>query len=146
MKLYLSIFVCSLFLLSCNSTTTTEEGGESSKVEQLAAEVIGIHDEVMPKMEIINDLQVKLEKKKEGKVKAAMQTAIEQAEKQLQAADDAMMTWMREYKMPTKNDSRSEKELIEYLEGEKKRITAVKNLMLNSIKVGERWTKDVEDK
>ncbi len=144
MKFYLQLLLGSLVFFSCNSTTTTQSENELSKVELLAAEVIGIHDEVMPKMETINDLRVKLEKRKEGKLKTAMLEAIDKSLNKLEAADDAMMSWMRAYKMPSKNDERSEEELIKYLESEKKRITEVKNLMLSSIADGENWATGME--
>ncbi|MEM9546056.1 MAG: hypothetical protein AAGA77_08785 [Bacteroidota bacterium] len=94
----------------------------------LEVEVIAIHDEVMPKM---GDMY-----KARKELRAIMEKTADESEKSviiklindLVNADEGMMTWMHEWKVPNK-----EPEKTDYLLKEKERITKVKNDMLSSL-------------
>lgn len=95
----------------------------------LEAEVIAIHDEVMPKMGDMHvarkQLRSELEKTADETVKAKILKMIVD----LEDADEGMMSWMNEWKVPE-----NEAEKIDYLHKEKEKITKVKIDMLSSLK------------
>ncbi len=106
--------------------------GCSPSIEDMKEEVMAIHDKVMPEMGTINRLA------KELKVIAgdSLSTKDQRIEIKkhidaLETADDAMMSWMAEYKAPG-NDLSAEK-AKEILQKEKEKISIVRDQMLNSI-------------
>jgi hypothetical protein len=119
-------------MFSCKNET-------SDKVELLKTEVIGIHDEVMPKMTDIHKnkklLREALNVVSEGNNKDVILLHI----KKLEEADEAMMAWMGEYKIPT-----GEQEAITYLQGQKVEIERVKKMMLLSIEKSNEIIKQYE--
>jgi len=95
----------------------------------LEKQVMAVHDEVMPRLGELNkdrkELQKILKDVEDETAKTELLTAITALEK----ADDGMMDWMAEWKVP------SEVELQEsYLNKEMVKITKVKTDMLESMK------------
>lgn len=114
----LLIFLCLItFFSSCREKSTLEQ------------EVMAVHDEVMPKLGELNkdrkSLQTILKTTTDDTKKAELLTAISALEK----ADDGMMDWMSDWKVP--NEPTEQKA---YLEKEMIRITKVKTDMLESMK------------
>lgn len=114
----LLIFLCLISLFSsCREKSTLEQ------------EVMAVHDEVMPKLGELNKdrkkLQTILKSSKDKAVRAELLTAIAALEK----ADDGMMDWMAEWKVPS--DPEAQKA---YLEKEMIRINKVKDDMYSSMK------------
>lgn len=129
-KIWIGVFFVALAMSACGAGKAEKE---QKQQEALAKEVIGIHDEVMPRMGEL----VKL--RKQVKEKLNVWTAdstvdhsahIQQATQvvaDLDAADKAMMDWMHEY---NGGQGLYEHELImTYLNDEKVKITAVKEHM-----------------
>lgn len=77
-------------LLSCNNKSDAQK-----KYEQNFEEVLRIHDEVMPKMGKLNALSVEL--KKQIDTSSNDFQKYEKARKDLEAAYDFMMDWMRDF-------------------------------------------------
>jgi hypothetical protein len=100
---------------------------QENNVEKMKAEVMAIHDEVMPEMDNLMNLQRQL-KSEIDRLDSAGET--EKADKlkllvqQLQEADEAMMQWMRKYKDPSPD--MNEERALEYLQAEKESISNVK--------------------
>ncbi len=94
----------------------------------LQAEVMAIHDEVMPKMGAMHlarkNLRNVLTKTEDKKLKAEILAMISD----LRKADEGMMVWMHEWKVPEKDPEKTA-----YLLNEKKKITKVKLDMLTSL-------------
>ena len=94
----------------------------------LEVEVIAIHDEVMPKM---GDMY-----KARKKLRTIMKETKDESEKSiiiklindLENADEGMMTWMHEWKVPDEDPEKTN-----YLLQEKEKITKVKIDMLSSL-------------
>ena len=112
------IFLCLICLISsCREKTTLEQ------------EVIAVHDEVMPKLGELNkdrkNLQAILKKSTDENVKTELLNAITSLEK----ADDGMMEWMSDWKVPSEPVQQKK-----YLEKEMIRITKVKTDMIESMK------------
>ncbi len=113
----LLIFICLVSLFSaCREKSTLEQ------------EVIAVHDEVMPKLGELNkdrrNLQDILKNTTDENVKAELLQAITALEK----ADDGMMDWMADWKVPSNVEEQKP-----YLEKEIIRIKKVKTDMLESM-------------
>ena len=95
--------------------------------QSLEQEVMDIHDEVMPRMPELNNLQKRLE------TMAANDSSNEliiTAISDLRKADSLMWAWMYQYKRPEGDDTEA---ILKYLEGEKVKVTAVKEAMISSM-------------
>jgi len=103
-------------------------------IEELQADVIEVHDEVMPKMDDIMKLkaQLKLIKADTAQVLPSddlilVNNLIDNLEK----ADKSMMKWMRSY--DSLMEDMTEEEKIAYLKKEEAAIKLVKQKMLSAI-------------
>lgn len=124
-----------IFFVSCN-----EKVKEEKEIESLKAEVIGVHDEVMPKMDKIMQLKAQLEQSiREINDSTSSDTLVitRNLIADLEEADAAMMVWMRNYDPMMENMTEEQKLL--YLEGEKKDIQMVKQQMLSAISQSEEF-------
>lgn len=121
------------FVLLAFTFVTCKTKKAETKVEDhtdLLAEVMQIHDEVMPEMATIKRME------KELKEWVAMDESVHGEEgnkvlSELKMAGEAMWDWMHEFKQP---DSLPEDiDVKKYLEEEKVKITRVSNMMKNAI-------------
>jgi hypothetical protein len=129
------IICCSAFaaflLTACGGN-----GEAIEKEEALLKEVFEIHDAVMPRMSEIVALKGQLKELETDTTKALeAQAAISQLEK----AEEGMMDWMNKFTQPEKlRESKKHEEIMSYLDGEKQRITKVRDDMNNSIETAQR--------
>ena len=104
--------------------------------KDLYDEVIGIHDEVMPKMSNLLALERQLMERIE-QLDSTKAGDIDKAGKfkdqisNLQEADEAMMQWMRNFQVD--QEGWSHDSVMSYLSDEKERISIVREKMLNVI-------------
>ena len=137
--LYLLLFVI-LAVAACQNTSNPEEassdvGADSlSPREVIYTEVMEIHDEVMPKMHDIMSLSKKLKALKSTNQSDTV--AINQQITSLENAGEGMMVWMRNFSPDTGN---TPEESLEYLKGEKEKISAVKRDMEGAIENAGRY-------
>lgn len=110
-------------------TFSCDKAQQEDKQKKLIDEVMAIHDEVMPKMEEIMTLKSELDSV--AKVSADSVQAKELISA-LDSADIKMSVWMEEYNPEAVKEKGSD-EVIKYFEGEKKRISEVKELTNTSI-------------
>lgn len=94
----------------------------------LEKEVMAIHDEVMPKLGELNKLKRNLSKQLPDIQNEPLRSEVLQIITDLENADEGMMTWMSEYKIPSDESSKTE-----YLTKEKESIQKVRKDMLSSI-------------
>jgi hypothetical protein len=121
MRLFrLFLVLLSILIISCGPP-------KDPAYQKLYDEVMVIHDDVMPKMTDINRAKKKLRKLKDGTNDELITLQIEQ----LDAADEAMMSWMHEFDSP---ELPTLEENLEYLNAEKDKIQAVSDQMLQSLK------------
>jgi len=110
--------------------------GDDSRALQQAkfAEVMAIHDEVMPYMGTIRNLQkdiqakianIKFDTTGVGQEQSMFQIG------ELDRANEAMMDWMRNFAQPS--DERSHEDIMNYYIQEFDKIGAVKQQMLDAI-------------
>ncbi len=120
MKYYIWVLLVITFA-SCrnNSGKVNDSVALTTKHEK----VMEIHDEVMPEMGPMRKLRKKL--KKIGSEDPQVAKAINK----LLAADEFMMDWMADYKIPEGSDSIKSK----YLDGELKKVNELKAAMLEAI-------------
>jgi len=111
----LSLLFGLLFFSSCKS-------GYSPEVQKLYDEVMVIHDEVMPEMGTIHKLKKQLKAVlKDGAGNFDAKLVNDQIEA-LDYADDAMMDWMHQFKVPKET---TDQEKIDYLKDQKNKMTKV---------------------
>ncbi len=114
---FLLLVSISLLLVYCK-----QEDKALKKIEQRHAEIMIIHDEVMPKMSDIYKLKKAL--KEIEQTEASLKLI-----KELEDADEAMMSWMHQYKKPTPGT----KGLDNYLNDQEVLIKEVRSKMLTAI-------------
>lgn len=130
--LFYAGFILAL-MAACGNNNKTE------KEPNLQEEVMAIHDSIMPKTDSIMTLKQLL--KKEGFEKSNKDSVmIKEAVEELDAADEAMMQWMRQYEKPSDTLEQSKKKA--YLKEQKAKIKTVKEKMLNSIDKANKILKD----
>ena len=135
MKVYIQTLAM-IFILAGIFSCTDER-------KTLFNEVMDIHDTCMPEMSTLNRIKRNIRKaeiSEENPLKSKSFQIIEQIE----AADEGMMTWMRDFKVPKKSDPNSE--VIPYLKAEKVKIQKVSDDMYRAIKVGNKFLSEIENK
>ncbi len=123
-----------------NDTDTTTELSTDAKV--LEAQVMAVHDEVMPKMSDIQHLTMQL---RERKTNAPMDEtdkpnyppAVDMNITNLKEAENAMMDWMKDYSDHFSKISPDS--TVHFLQAEYAKISTVKTTMLNSIAEANAW-------
>lgn len=96
-------------------------------------EVMGVHNEVMPKMDDIFRMKEKLKNRiaTEQDMKDDQKKIIESTILKLDSAGEGMMVWMRQFNPPP--DSTGEEAAKAYLEEEKVKVQKVKEDILQAI-------------
>ena len=109
-----------IFLWGCASTSGNE-------IDLLYQEIMDVHDEVMPKMGKIRNLEKQF---RSAALTSPDATELMRQAEVLASANEAMMNWMRNFN----NDFQGlDEEKKEYLLGQKKQVYQVKELMNSSI-------------
>lgn len=136
--LIFSLLIPVFGFLSCNSGEKQAETltPADSAIQHLHDEVISIHDELMPKMSDVMRLKGALAAKKDS-LSAPLQDSVTVLIGDLEAADDAMMSWMRQFK-PKQTDSTR---LKEYYEEQLKEIRDVQARMNKAIENSSKFQK-----
>lgn len=146
-RIALSFFA--LIVLACNNEVHNEhEGhgkhGASEKpltlVDSLYNEVMGAHDEVMPKMGKVRGAQKRAQELVDSisqlkgealKSNLSLKKELEQLVSDLNYADYAMDQWMTDFNLDS--GSTNQEVRVKYLLDEKVRVTKVKEAILNSL-------------
>jgi len=133
-----TILILTALLYSCGNS----QKNSSEKLEKdLYDEVIGIHDEVMPKMSTLlaleNDLKEKIQEVDTSGTNSAEEIKkLNDQISQLQVVDEAMMQWMRNFQVD--QEGWSHDSVMTYMEQEKKSISQVRDQMLEVINSSEK--------
>lgn len=97
-------------------------------LQKLKDEVIELHDEVMPLMDPLYDVRSKLQKQDSASVQ------VKNTIKEIKAAEEAMMQWMRDYEPDYQGAS--EEQTRDYFQKEKDKIKNVAEEMKSSLEKG----------
>lgn len=146
---WIALLFFMLIVLSCNSdVNNAHEGhgqhGASEKpltlADSLYNEVMGAHDEVMPKMGKVRGAQKRAQELVDSisQLKGEALTSnlylkkeLEQLVSDLNYADYAMDQWMTDFNLDS--GSTNQEVRVKYLSDEKVRVTKVKEAILNSL-------------
>lgn len=101
--------------------------------EALYAEVMAIHDDVMPKMKDIHRLKKEIRASFDNPEDESYEVGLELLQT-LTAADESMMAWMADFKVPEDGNPASQKA---YLDEQKIKITKVRDAMLTAIQTSQ---------
>lgn len=116
---------------------------DKEKVHELEGQVLTMHDEVMPKMDEIMSLKIRLSKKIveldslqnegiTGNNLAEERTKAADLNQKLNESDKAMMSWMNEYRGDSAKKLNADAAIL-YFENQKTKIEEVKLVTLKSI-------------
>jgi len=127
---YARFFIAILFFLSACVADKKEAN------DKLKQEVIGIHDEVMPKMDELKILKKEILQKSESLAADSVANALEienlkSIAIELDAAFEGMFVWMRQFK--STYDEMSEEEIENYLLDQKVKVQEVNGNIKKSI-------------
>ena len=145
MKQYFVLFsFISLLTFSCSSNNNTAADANqedlAAQEEALWDEVIVVHDEVMPKMGVINKTARELKALIDNTPDLSEENkkTIEEAIKNLDDADEGMMSWMSGFKQLEKlRAEMNHEQIITYLNSEMEKISSVKKQMDSSLESGQ---------
>lgn len=115
-----ALILCTFLFFSCGEMSTKEK-----ELDALHRTVISIHDDVMPKISTIRKLHKQIRKGDKADTPDAQKML-----NRLDAEDDAMMDWMKDYDKPDYKQYDSSKK---YLLQEKIKIEQVREGMLSVI-------------
>lgn len=106
-------------------------------------EVMDIHDTCMPEMSNLNRIKRNIRQADIAEDSPLKGKSFEMLE-QIETAEEGMMAWMRDFKVPKKDDEDSE--VIPYLKEEKIKIQKVSDDMYRALDVGGKFLKEIETK
>ncbi len=135
------VLLLGLVLGSCDN-------GNKEIQQAIKKEVIGIHDEIMPKMREIVELKEQLKQiqndfaDQSGNSESMEKvTKLRQLQTDLNESESAMRTWMQEFKIELPEETPHE-EIVEYYQTEKEEISAVRARMLAGIDAAKTFLSD----
>ena len=148
--LFLLLASASLLLSACNGASqpeeTTQDEPPAALEEQRWDEMMAIHDEVMPEMSTLNRIgrQLRTYAEESQDLTAAESERIEAAVQALETAEEGMWSWMNELQQLER--LRREKDhaaIMDYLDGERERISRVRDEMQAAIEQGQALTREL---
>ena len=126
---WITVLMTVLLIVSC---TTNQQNKVDLKT--LKSEVLAVHDEVMPKMgelrKVEKMLRGQLEQSRED---TSLNTSIAKAADAIEAANESMMNWMRNY---DPDFDGKDAEVEAYLRGQMQSIQRVREDMSASLEAG----------
>ena len=122
-----------LFLAACGKTTKNEQPVAENPNQALYKQVMEVHDEIMPKMEVIYNLKEGLEEKIENTLNIgnAREQQLEQVILNLDSASGSMRNWMQNFDPLT--DSADQEKARQYLLLELEKVKQVRELITENI-------------
>ena len=132
LKMKKLVFISLIALLACTGTSKNEECSTDECLKAQAYDgVMVVHDEVMPKIGHINDLKGQLSEKMKSSMDSATASQYISLMQDLNAAEDAMWTWMRAFNADIKNAPLDS--AITYLKVEQEKVDGVAKQINESI-------------
>jgi len=126
-----------LVIIGCENKDKIQE-------EQLQKEVLEVHDELMPRMQDIEQLKRELEERKETLDSLAdEQVALfNELINQLSESGESMMDWMRNYSQEYKEMKHDE--IMDYLDDQKEKVEEAKEKINRAIDAAESELKEYD--
>ena len=127
MRISLSFFFL-LALFGCNNL--------NPEAQALWDEVMKLHDDSMLNHGVMMKNTAQIRKKlKSGDIQPTLLEAISPALEKIDAADEAMMSWMHDLKGPVKLSGKSHEEIMSYLQGEKVKIEKIDKDIIDQLTI-----------
>lgn len=146
MRKWITYLPLILWVLAATACSSNQEEMQNAE-QQLANEVMDIHDEVMPKMAEVNRLSRQLRgyyEEHKAEISTALDGQMELIQRELDQADDGMMAWMANFQMPQAlRESQSHKEIMDYLTQQKQEIETVRDQINRSIENAKKLVADL---
>lgn len=146
--IFIALFGSLFMTYACNSSgeKKSEDNKEQTQADYLHKEVIRVHDEIMPRMKEISELQTAITNKIDSleDLEAKPDNLIEELKMRklgLDACASSMMKWMKNYREP--NDEISEADAMKYLKEEKKKIEEIAREFEKQISENKKFTKSL---
>jgi hypothetical protein len=145
MKLFAILFISSLIMVSCKQKSNADQGPTLPKdatVETYEAEILKIHDEAMPMMSELNQLEtqvrnIRIEASKSDEGSSALPDGIDDVLQSLKTSQNAMLDWMEYYSaMRTKLE---QDVMMSFMQAELQKVAVVKKKMEESISKAKVW-------
>ncbi len=134
-----------LFITACGSSEQSRDKTdlydkeiieiEQDAIDLLMAEVMEIHDEVMPEMGSIRRTRKALLDKLENTSDEAVGKILQEQADKLDESHEAMMGWMRQFN-PEQDSAVTDSSFQVYLLEQKQKMIEVRDLMVNSLNEG----------
>ena len=133
MKPASKFLVLLLVVTACGKTTKNEQPVGENPSAELYKQVMVVHDEIMPKMEVIFNLKEGIEEKIENtpNIGNAREQALEQVIANLDSASGSMRSWMQNFDPLT--DSADQVKAREYLLLELEKVKQVREFIAENI-------------
>ncbi|MBO9617440.1 MAG: viral A-type inclusion protein [Niabella sp.] len=140
MKSLLFSLVVAVVLVACGENQSKAKEQPQSKADSLLQAVIDVHDIAMPKTKkmerLLNESKTAIDSidklpSAAQKQNAALKARLEAAHAALEQANTAMNEWMNGFKYDSLKDNETAR--IQYLRDQQVKVTAVKDLVLNSV-------------
>ena len=141
MKWFLALLLISCMAAGCNDAADDTAAGRTtgygdkpqSKEDSLFKDVMHDHDEGMARTRQLNEAIRQMRSKVDSLIKAKRNPEAERKIlEDLEEAKKSMNTWMEEFNIDTLKDKAERR--MEYLESEKKKISRVRDNILESIR------------
>jgi Tfp pilus assembly protein PilF len=121
--------------VACGNPQTNNTSNIATEKEKIMTEVIAVHDEVMPMMNKIEDLQTALRADLKTATSEEQRAIIFEKLTNLEKADKAMYEWMDNFKTDFPN--MTDAQIIDYLNGEKISVTKMATTVKAAITAAE---------
>ncbi len=145
MKFSQILFLSGMIIMSCKPKSATEESSATLKKGDITAyetEILKIHDEAMPKMTEMNQLETQLRNirtkaSQSDQGSSAIPEGIDQVIQSLKSAQNGMLDWMEYYS--AMRSKLQQDVMFSFMESELQKIKVVKDSMSNSIDKAKAW-------
>lgn len=138
MKYSAFLFILTAFL-SLNACTSgdSEQNSETNdvnpRIENMHAQVMEYHDEVMPEMESLYQLKSDLEAAADS-LEGPLADSLRQTAQQLEEADAAMMGWMRQFSSQLASDDTTA--AAAYYEEQLEKVKVMRDEVVSALEAG----------
>ncbi len=129
LSIFTFLFISTMLITGCNKFNPEEQA--------LWDEVMKLHDDSMLNHGVMMQNTSKIRKtlKSGANIPGQLELAIKPNLEKIDAADEAMMSWMSNLKGPMKLSGKSHDEIMSYLNGEKAKIKKIDKDILDQLTV-----------
>lgn len=132
MKTLFYLLVFGVLFAGCKTDTPVEQRDEYK-------EIMKVHDDAMEKIGEINDLTNKLQQQTVNQADSLMAEKSKPVQEMLEKADDGMMNWMQEWKVP---EDISKENLDKFFSDQKQKVDKVNNDIDKAIEQAKKFLED----